>query len=88
MTTEVSGGKPPEPPRAEKPKSAGKGRKAGGKNVTLRQVRSGICAPKNQKLTLRGLGFSRIGQTVVRPDNPATRGMVLKVRHLVEVVEE
>lgn len=73
---------------AEKPKSAGKGRKSGGKTVTLRQVRSGICTPKKQKLTLLGLGFSRIGQTVVRPDNPAIRGMVLQVRHLVEVVEE
>jgi len=70
----------------EKSKSAGK-RKAE-KTVAIRQVKSGICAPKKQKLTLRGLGFRRIGQTVVRPDNPATRGMVLQVRHLVEVVEE
>ena len=65
-----------------------KGRKAGEKTVALRQIKSGICAQKKQKLTLRGLGFRRIGQTVVRPDNPATRGMVLSVRHLVEVVEE
>src|SRR5262249_25307257 len=88
VTTEVSGGKPPEPPPAEKPKSAGKGRKAGGKNVTPRQVPSGVCAPQNQKLTRRGSGFPRVGQTVGRPDNRATGGMVLKVRHLVEVVEE
>ena len=73
---------------SEGDKGKGKGRKAGEKTVALRQVKSGICAPKKQKLTLRGLGFRRIGQTVVRPDNPATRGMVLQVRHLVEVVEE
>ena len=56
--------------------------------MKLRQVKSGICAPRKQKLTLRGLGLTRIGQTVVRPDDPAIRGMVLQVRHLVEVVEE
>jgi large subunit ribosomal protein L30 len=73
---------------AEKPKTAGKGRKSAGKTLTLRQVKSGICAPKKQKATLQGLGFRRMGQRVVRPDNPATRGMVLQVRHLVEIVED
>ena len=72
----------------EKPKATGKGRKAGGKTLTLRQVRSGICAPDKQKATLRGLGFRRLGQKVVRPDSPAIRGMVLQVRHLVEIVED
>ena len=64
------------------------GGRSGEKTVALRQVKSGICAPQKQKLTLKGLGFRRMGQTVVRPDNPSTRGMVLQVRHLVEVVEE
>jgi len=59
-----------------------------GKTLTLRQVRSGICTPKDQKATLRSLGFRRMGQSVVRPDHPAIRGMVLKVRHLVEIVED
>ena len=58
-----------------------------GKTVTIRQVKSGICAPKDQKATLKSLGFRRLGQRVVRPDHPAIRGMVLKVRHLVEIVE-
>ena len=53
--------------------------------LTLRLVRSGICAPKDQKATLKGLGLTRLGQRVVRPDAPAIRGMVHKVRHLVEV---
>lgn len=60
---------------------------ASGKTLTLRQVRSGICTPKDQKATLRGLGLRRMGQEVVRPDDPAIRGMVLKVRHLVEIVK-
>ena len=63
-------------------------RPATGKTLSLRQVKSGICAPKKQKATLRGLGFRRMGQTVVRPDDPAIRGMVLQVRHLVEIVED
>ena len=54
----------------------------------VRQVRSGICTPKDQKATLRGLGFRRMGQEVVRPDEPAIRGMILKVRHLVEIVKD
>ncbi|HPA51724.1 MAG TPA: 50S ribosomal protein L30 [Thermoanaerobaculia bacterium] len=54
----------------------------------MRQVKSGICAPVDQKLTLKGLGLRRIRQEVVRPDTPALRGQILKVRHLVEVVGE
>ncbi len=61
---------------------------AGKKTVRIRQVKSGICAPVDQKLTLKGLGLRRIRQEVVRPDTPALRGQILKVRHLVEVVGE
>ncbi len=56
--------------------------------LRIRQVRSGICAPKDQKQTLKGLGLRRIRHEVVRPDTPATRGLVHKVRHLVEIVGE
>ena len=34
---------------------------------------------------LRGLGFSRVGQRIVREDTPSIRGMVRKVRHLVSI---
>ncbi len=63
-------------------------KKAGAKTLTLAWVRSGICAPATQKATLRGLGFRRLGQQIVRPDDPAVRGMVRKVRHLVEIVKD
>ena len=53
--------------------------------MTLRLRQSGICTPKDQKATLRGLGLRRLGARVVRPDTPAIRGMVHKVRHLVEI---
>jgi large subunit ribosomal protein L30 len=51
--------------------------------ITLRK--SGIGFDKKQKLVVQGLGLRRIGHTVELPDNAATRGMILKVRHLVEV---
>jgi len=55
--------------------------------LRLRQVRSGISTPADQKTTLRALGFRRLGEEIVRPDDPAIRGMVRKVRHLVEIVK-
>jgi len=53
--------------------------------IKVRLVKSGICTPKDQKLTLLGLGLRRLNQEVVRPDTPSIRGMLHKVRHLVEV---
>ena len=46
---------------------------------------SAICAPKDQKATIRGLGFRRLGETVEREDSPSIRGMWRKVQHLVEI---
>jgi large subunit ribosomal protein L30 len=77
---------PPAAPKRSARKAEGA---AAGKSelLTIHLVRSGICTPRDQKATLKGLGFSRRGQQVHRPDNPAVRGMIRKVRHLVEVVE-
>jgi len=50
-------------------------------------VRSAIRRQKNQKLTLGHLGLRRLNQTVVQPDNPAIRGMVNTVVHLVTCEE-
>ena len=58
------------------------------KTLRIRQIRSGICTPVDQKQALKGLGLRRIRHEVVRPDTPAIRGQILKVRHLVEVVGE
>ena len=58
------------------------------RTLRIRQVRSGICAPVDQKQTLFGLGLRRIRQEVVRPDTPGVRGQIHKVRHLVEVIGE
>jgi large subunit ribosomal protein L30 len=46
-----------------------------------------ICAPEKQKLTIKGLGFTRLNQSVVREDTPSILGMVKKVPHLVRIVD-
>jgi large subunit ribosomal protein L30 len=53
--------------------------------LKVTQVRSGIGRPKRQKLTLRGLGLTRMHKTVLLNDTPPIRGMIRKVQHLVEV---
>ncbi|MDO9557424.1 MAG: 50S ribosomal protein L30 [Coriobacteriia bacterium] len=57
------------------------------KMLTITQVKSGIGFPKDQKATVRALGLKRLHDTVVLPDNPAVRGMVFKVKHLLKVEE-
>jgi large subunit ribosomal protein L30 len=51
--------------------------------VTQRKSRNG--ADKRQLATLRSLGLRKIGHTVEVNDTPQARGMIHKVRHLVEV---
>jgi large subunit ribosomal protein L30 len=51
--------------------------------ITLRK--SPIGFDKKQKAVVKGMGLRRIGYSVELPDTAATRGMILKVRHLVEV---
>jgi len=53
--------------------------------VTITQRRSTIGCPPDQIGTMRALGLRKIGQTVRKADNPSLRGMLFKVRHLVEV---
>ncbi len=53
-------------------------------------VKSDIGYEKDQRRTLKALGFRRLQQTVEHEDSPAIRGMVAKVKHLVrmEVIED
>lgn len=53
--------------------------------ITL--VRSVIGRPHDQERTVRSLGLRKVNQAVIRPDQPAIRGMVHKVQHLVDVEE-
>jgi large subunit ribosomal protein L30 len=56
--------------------------------LQLKWVRSAICTPVKHKRVVKGLGFTRLNQVIERPDTPAIRGMVAKVRHLVEIVQQ
>jgi large subunit ribosomal protein L30 len=55
--------------------------------IKVTQVRSVIGGKQNQRDTLRSLGLKRIGDSVVKPDEPVFRGMVMTVAHLVTVEE-
>ena len=57
------------------------------KRLRVTQIRSGIGFDKKQSLALKGLGLRRLRHTVEVADTPGTRGLILKVRHLVEVKE-
>ena len=67
-----------------------KQQKGGGKaaaRVRIRQIRSTIGFNRKQGLVVQSMGLRRIGHTVELADTPETRGMIHKVRHLVEVVD-
>ncbi|MBM7588287.1 large subunit ribosomal protein L30 [Bacillus pakistanensis] len=53
--------------------------------ITL--TRSVIGRPENQRETVKALGLRKLHQTVEQQDNPAIRGMINKVAHLVTVKE-
>jgi len=58
------------------------------KQLKVTQLRSAIGFDRKQRLALSGLGLRRIRHTVTVPDSPASRGLILRVRHLVKVEEE
>ena len=58
---------------------------AEGKRVKVTLVKSTIGFNKNQAKVVEWMGLRRIGHSVELPDTDATRGMILKVRHLVTV---
>ena len=56
--------------------------------LRIRMIGSVIGCPEKQRATVRGLGLRRLHQVVEREDTPAVRGMVKKVPHLAEIVEQ
>jgi large subunit ribosomal protein L30 len=55
--------------------------------LRVKYIRSAIGYPKDQKATIKALGFRKLQQTVDHEDHPAIRGMIQKVIHLVQVEE-
>jgi large subunit ribosomal protein L30 len=61
------------------------GKTAKGKTVKVKLVRSWIGTPKDQRATLAGLGLKRMNSERELQDSPTVRGLIFKVRHLLEV---
>ena len=55
--------------------------------IKIKQIKSKIGAPADQKRTLVALGLRKISQVVEHEDNLTLRGMIKKVHHLVTVIE-
>jgi large subunit ribosomal protein L30 len=62
--------------------------KTSGKTITLVQTGSPIGRTGDQRATLIGLGLNKRHRTSTLQDTPAVRGMINKVQHLIQVVEE
>jgi large subunit ribosomal protein L30 len=69
-----------------KKKAKGRRKKREAK-LRIKWVKSSIGYSQRQKATIKSLGLKRLGDTVEWKDNPVTRGMVDRVKHLVEVEE-
>ena len=57
------------------------------KTIRIRQIRGASGHPKDQQQTISALGIHRLHQVIEQNDTPQIRGMIFKVRHLVDVVE-
>lgn len=58
------------------------------KTIVVKQIASPIRRPADQRQTLVGLGLNKMNRTRELEDTPSVRGMVHKIRHLVEIIEE
>jgi large subunit ribosomal protein L30 len=63
-------------------------KKETGKMLQITLVKSAIGYSVKHKATIRALGLRRMNQTVEQVDSPVVRGMLMKVNHLVTVVEQ
>ena len=55
--------------------------------IKIQLYKSPICTPEKHKVIVRSLGLKKLNRIVERPDTPGFRGMVLKVPHLLRIVE-
>ena len=57
-------------------------------SIKIKLVKSAIKRPADQKATIQALGFRRLNQVIVKEATPQIMGMVNKVQHLIQVVEQ
>jgi large subunit ribosomal protein L30 len=58
-----------------------------GGTIKIQYYRSMIGFPEKQKKMVKSLGLTKLNQTVERPDTPSMRGFVVKIPHLLRIVE-
>jgi len=58
------------------------------KTIVVKQIGSPIRRPAIQRQTLIGLGLNKMNRTRELEDTPAVRGMIAKIPHMVEIIEE
>ena len=58
------------------------------KTIIVRQIGSPIRRPAKQRATLVGLGLNKMHKTRELEDTPSVRGMIAKIPHMVEIIEE
>jgi large subunit ribosomal protein L30 len=73
--------------KSKKPAAKAEKKAASGKTVIVTQIGSPIGRTKDQEATLIGLGLNKRHRSKELIDTPSVRGMINKVRHLVEVKE-
>jgi large subunit ribosomal protein L30 len=54
--------------------------------IKIKQVKSAIKRPADQKATIKALGFRKLNQTLEKEATPQILGMVKKVQHLIQIV--
>ena len=57
------------------------------RTIKIKQIRSTIGVPPKLRRTVEALGFQRTYQTLEKQDTPQIRGMIRRVRHMVQIVE-
>ena len=57
------------------------------KKIKIKQIGSSIRKPQDQKATLIGLGLNKMHRVRELEDSPSVRGMINKVKHLVQVLD-
>jgi large subunit ribosomal protein L30 len=55
--------------------------------IKIKLIKSVITQKPDQKRTVKALGFTKLNQVRTLPDNECVRGMINKVKHLVEVIQ-
>lgn len=73
---------------ADKKTAAKSGKAKSGKTVTVEQIGSPLRRPQDQRQTLIGLGLNKMHRRRTLEDTPSVRGMINKIPHLVQVVDE